>query len=263
MEIAEELQLPAELENAWHARGYYGSVSHNVKAIYQRYMGWFDGHPSSLWAHPPEAAARRYVDVIGGQQAVLDRARSYADAGDLRFAAELLKHAVFADPDDAAARFALGAVYERLGYGSENATWRSFYLTGALELGHPPKPSPLGDLGADMAEALTTGQLFDTLAIRVNGPRAAAESLVIEWRFTDTGTDVRLALSNGALIPTVNPRTRVQADLTLTLTKAQFLGLLAGGGTLDGIAHTGDPAVLDRLLAVLDRPDPAFPIVTP
>jgi alkyl sulfatase BDS1-like metallo-beta-lactamase superfamily hydrolase len=263
MEIAEELQLPAELENAWPARGYYGSVSHNVKAIYQRYMGWFDGHPSSLWAHPPEAAARRYVDVIGGQQAVLDRARSYADAGDLRFAAELLKHAVFANPDDAAARYALGAVYERLGYGSENATWRSFYLTGALELGHPPKPSPLGDLGADLAEALTTGQLFDTLAIRVNGPRAAAESLVIEWRFTDTGTDVRLALSNGALIPTVNPRTRVQADLTLTLTKAQFLGLLAGGGTLDGIAHTGDPAVLDRLLAVLDSPDPAFPIVTP
>jgi alkyl sulfatase BDS1-like metallo-beta-lactamase superfamily hydrolase len=263
MEIAEDLRLPPELESAWHARGYYGSVSHNVKAIYQRYMGWFDGHPSSLWAHPPEAAARRYVDVIGGQQAVLDRARSYADAGDLRFAAELLKHAVFADTGDAAAREALAAVYERLGYGSENATWRTFYLTGALELRNPPKPSPLGDLGADMAGALTIGQLFDTLAIRVNGPRAAAESLVIGWRFTDTGTDVRLTLSNGALIPTVNPRTRVKADLTLTLTKPQFLGLLAGRGGLDGIGHTGDPAVLGRLLSFLDSPDPAFPIVTP
>ena len=262
MEIAEDIQLPPNLESAWHARGYYGSVSHNVKAIYQRYMGWFDGNPTSLWEHPPQAAATRYVDVIGGQQAVLDKARSYAAAGDLRFAAELLKHAVFASPDDTAAREALAGVYERLGYGSENATWRSFYLTGALELRHGPKPSPLGDIGTGMAAALTIEQLFDTLAIRVDGPRAAPESLVIDWRFTDTGTDVRLTLSNGALIPTVNPKTEAKADLTLALTKPQLLGLLGGGG-LDGIEHTGDPAVLGRLLAVLDTPDPAFPIVTP
>jgi alkyl sulfatase BDS1-like metallo-beta-lactamase superfamily hydrolase len=262
MEIAEEIQLPPHLESAWHAHGYYGSVSHNVKAIYQRYMGWFDGNPTSLWEHPPQAAATRYVDVIGGQQAVLDKARSYADAGDLRFAAELLKHAVFANPDDSAAREALAGVYERLGYGSENATWRSFYLTGALELRHGPKASPLGDIGAGMAAALTIEQLFDTLAIRVDGPRAAAESLVIDWQFTDTGTGLRLTLSNGALIPTVNPKTSVKADLTLTLTKLQLLGLLGGGG-LDGIEHAGDPAALTRLLAVLDEPDPAFPIVTP
>ncbi len=261
-EIAEEIRLPPELESAWHARGYYGSVSHNVKAIYQRYLGWFDGHPSSLWAHPPQAAATRYVDVIGGQQAVRDKALCYADAGDLRFAAELLKHAVFADPGDTDAREALAGIYERLGYGSENATWRGFYLTGALELRDGPKPSPLGDLGADMGGALTIEQLLETLAIRVNGPRAAADSLVIEWRFTDTGTEVRLTLSNGALIPTVNPKTRVKADLTLSLTKPQLLGLLAGRG-LDGIGHTGDPAVLSRLLALLDTPDPAFPIVTP
>jgi alkyl sulfatase BDS1-like metallo-beta-lactamase superfamily hydrolase len=262
MEIAEEIQLPPHLESAWHAHGYYGSVSHNVKAIYQRYMGWLDGNPTSLWEHPPQAAATRYVDVIGGQQAVLDKARSYADAGDLRFAAELLKHAVFANPDDSAAREALAGVYERLGYGSENATWRSFYLTGALELRHGPKASPLGDIGAGMAAALTIEQLFDTLAIRVDGPRAAAESLVIDWLFTDTGTRVRLTLSNGALIPTVNPKTSVKADLTLTLTKPQLLGLLGGGG-LAGIEHAGDPAALTRLLAVLDEPDPAFPIVTP
>jgi alkyl sulfatase BDS1-like metallo-beta-lactamase superfamily hydrolase len=262
LEAAEEMQLPPELESAWHARGYYGSVSHNVKAIYQRYMGWFDGHPSSLWAHPPQAAATRYVDVIGGQQAVRDKARSYAVSGDLRFAAELLKHAVFADPGDAEAREALAGVYEQLGFGSENATWRGFYLTGALELRHGPKASPLGDLGADIGAALSVEQLFDALAIRVNGPRAVAEPLVTDWRFTDIGTEVRLTLSNGALIPTVNPRTRVEADLTLSLTKPQFLGLLAGRG-LDGIEHTGDPAVLTRLLALLDTPDPAFPIVTP
>jgi alkyl sulfatase BDS1-like metallo-beta-lactamase superfamily hydrolase len=262
MEIAEDIELPPALEAAWHARGYYGSVSHNVKAIYQRYMGWFDGNPTSLWQHPPQAAATRYVEVIGGQQAVLDKARSYAESGDLRFAAELLKHAVFANPDATAAREALADVYERLGYGAENATWRSFYLCGALELRQGAKPPAIGDLGASMAGALTIEQLFDTLAIRVDGPRAARQSLVIDWNFTDAGDTVRLALSNGALIQTVNPTAEAVADLTLTLTKAQLLGLLAGRG-LDGIGHTGDPAALTRLMGLLDTSDPAFPIVTP
>jgi alkyl sulfatase BDS1-like metallo-beta-lactamase superfamily hydrolase len=262
MEIAEQIKLPAALESAWHARGYYGSVSHNVKAIYQRYMGWFDGNPTSLWQHPPQAVATRYVDVIGGQQAVLDKARSYAESGDLRFAAELLKHAVFADPDDGAAREALAGVYERLGYGAENATWRSFYLSGALELREGVKPPAVGDLGAGMTGALTIEQLFDSLAIRVNGPRAAAQTIVIDWHFTDADDSVRLSLSNGALIQTVNPRTKAPADLTLALSKAQLLGLLAGHG-LDGIKHSGDPMTLGRLVALLDHPDPAFPIVTP
>jgi alkyl sulfatase BDS1-like metallo-beta-lactamase superfamily hydrolase len=262
MEIAEDIELPPALEAAWHARGYYGSVSHDVKAIYQRYMGWFDGNPTSLWQHPPQAAATRYVEVIGGRQAVLDKARSYAEAGDLRFAAELLKHAVYADPEDSDAREALAGVYERLGFGAENATWRSFYLCGALELREGAKSAAVGDLGASMAGALTIEQLFDTLAIRVDGPRAASQSLVIDWNFTDAGQAVRLALSSGALIQTVNPKTEAVADLTLTLTKAQLLGLLAGHG-LDGISHTGDPAAITRLMGLLDTPDPAFPIVTP
>jgi alkyl sulfatase BDS1-like metallo-beta-lactamase superfamily hydrolase len=261
-EIAEDLPLPPGLEAAWHTHGYYGSVSHNLKAIYQRYMGWFDGNPTSLWQHPPQAAATRYVEVIGGQQAVLAKARAYADAGDLRFAAELLKHAVFADPDDDAARDALAGVYQRLGFGAENATWRSFYLTGALELRHGVKPPAVADLGAGMAGALTIEQLFDSLAIRIDGPRAAAESLVIDWHFTDTGTRVRLALSNGALIQTQNPRTQAAVDLTLTLTKPLLLGLLAGRD-LDGIEHTGEPAALSKLMGLLDTPDPAFPVITP
>lgn len=115
VEIAEEMTLPPALEEAWHARGYYGSVSHNVKAIYQRYLGWFDGHPSSLWQHPPTALAHRYVQVIGGIDAVVEHGRRFSDEGDLRFAAELLKHAVFADPDHAPAREALAEVYTRLG----------------------------------------------------------------------------------------------------------------------------------------------------
>ena len=260
-EIAEQITLPPGLDDAWHVRGYYGSVSHNVKAIYQRYMGWFDGHPSSLWQHPPEQLATRYVDVIGGVPAVLDKARSYIDAGDTRFAAELLKHAVFAEPDNAEARNALADLYTTLGYGAENPTWRGFYLTGAKELRGEITPPPI-DLGTGMAAALTVEQLFDTLAIRVNGPRAGGEKLCIEWIFTDLDTKVRMTLSNGALIQTPNPRTTATADLTLTLTKAQLLGLLGGGG-LDGIEHSGDPATVQRLLGLLDSPDPAFAIVTP
>ena len=262
VEIAEDLQLPEALEIAWHARGYYGSVSHNVKAIYQRYMGWFDGNPASLWPHPPQAAAVRYVAAIGGQEAVRDKAQSYAADGDLRFAAELLNHAVFADPDDMAAREALAAVYERLGYGAENAGWRTFYLTGALELREGAKQPPLAGTGAGLASALTVGQLFESLAVRVDGPRAATAGLVIEWNFTDAGTTIRTALSNGALIQTENPRTRARADLAVTLTKPQLLALLAGG-SLDGVEHAGDPTALGTLMDLLDTPDPAFPIVTP
>ncbi len=261
IEIAEDIELPPALEAAWHARGYYGSVSHNVKAIYQRYLGWFDGNPSSLWQHPPVAAATRYVDVIGGRQAVRDKARAYADSGDLRFAAELLKHAVFADPSDAAAKSELADVYERLAFGAENATWRNFYLCGAVELRQGAAP-PAVDTGSGMAGALSVEQLFDTLAIRVDGPRAAAEKLAVDWVFTDVGSTVRLALSNGVLIQTENPRSAGDVDLTVTLTKAQLLGLLGGSG-LDGIEHTGDASVLQRLLGLLDSPDLAFPIVTP
>ena len=262
MEIAEDFPLPDGLDSAWHTRGYYGSVSHNVKAIYQRYLGWYDGNPSSLWQHPPAAAASRYVEAIGGREAILAKAAAYADDGDLRFAAELLKHAVFDDPSDEAGKHALADVYERLGYGAENATWRSFYLAGAEELRKGVQPLTISDLGAGMAAALTVEQLFDTLAIRIDGPKAAEHSIVIDLNFTDGNGRVRLSLSNGALIQTPEPRSKVEADLTLTLTKMQLLGLMAGQG-LGDIEQSGDTGVLVTLLGLLDTPDPVFAIVTP
>ncbi len=261
VEIAEDFELPPALDDAWHARGYYGSVSHNVKAIYQRYLGWFDGHPSSLWAHPPVAAAQRYAEAFGGVDQLLQKGQDFAARGDLRFAAELLKHAVYAEPDHPGAKEALADVFEQLGFGAENATWRSFYLSGAHELRNGPA-APALDAGAGMAAALSVEQLFDTLAIRVDGPRAASESFAIVWNFTDTGDTFRLTLSNGALIQTPNPKTTIDPDLELTLTKHQLLGLLAGQG-LDDIDHQGDAGVLGRLLALLDTPDRGFPIVTP
>ncbi len=113
-----------------------------------------------------------------------------------------------------------------------------------------------------MAAALSIEQLFDSVAIRIDGLRAASERIVIHWDFTDSGTLVRTTLSNGVLVQTESPRSSVDPDLTLTLTKMQLLGILGGGG-LDGVEHTGDPAVLWRLVSYIDDPDPAFPIVTP
>jgi len=258
-EIAEVIEMPPALEATWHTHGYYGSVSHNVKAIYQRYLGWYDGNPAHLWQHPPEAAASRYVRIIGGIDATVARAQEFADTGDLRFAAELASHAVFADPSHDAARTLLSDVFTRLGYGSECGTWRNNYLTGAQELGGQVVTSMVSSAG--MASALTITQLFDSLAIRLDGMRAWDTTASIRWHFTDTGETYRMALSNGVL--THHPTTRTPpADLVVTLTKAQLLGMLAGGSP-DGVRFDGDPKTFAMIVGFTDDPDPSFAIVTP
>jgi alkyl sulfatase BDS1-like metallo-beta-lactamase superfamily hydrolase len=263
LEIAEQLdgQLPPDLQAAWHTHGYYGSVSHNVKAIYQAYLGWFDGHPTSLWEHPPAESATRYVEVMGGAAVVTDKARQYAAAGDLRFAAQLLKHVVFAEPGNEDAKQALAGVFDRLAYGAENGTWRNFYLSGALELRAGVQRTPMTLAPPDMLSALTIEQLLDTIAIRVNGPRAWSERLVLDLDVTDAAERHRLTLSNGALTDRRVTGPDDSVDLTLTLSKAQLFGLL--GGHPQQLEHTGDLSVLPRLLGVLDEPDPSFAIVVP
>lgn len=154
-EIAERMQVPPALERAWHTHGYYGSVSHNTKAIYQRYMGWFDGNPAHLWQHPPVEAAGRYVDFMGGADQVLGRARESFAAGDYRWVAEVVNHVVFADPSNAEARTLQAAALEQLGYGSENGTWRNFYLMGALELRDGAIGTPASTASPDVSAALT------------------------------------------------------------------------------------------------------------
>jgi alkyl sulfatase BDS1-like metallo-beta-lactamase superfamily hydrolase len=258
-EVAEMIEMPPELDRAWHTHGYYGSVSHNVKAIYQRYLGWYDGNPAHLWQHPPEAAGARYVAAIGGADATVAKAREFAEQGDLRFAAELASHAVFADPDHQGARELLASALELLGYGAENATWRNCYLTGAQELRRPIEHTGLDSAG--LAPAMTITQLFDSVAIRVNGPKACSEHLSIGWHFTDAHENYRMELSNGALFH--HPTTENQAaDLTVTLTRPQLLGLLATGKP-DGAALSGDASVLQRLMSLTDNPDPDFAVVTP
>ena len=204
-EIAEMIELPPELDRAWHARGYYGSVNHNVKAIYQRYLGWYDANPAHLWQHPPQAAGTRYVQALGGVDAAVAKAREFFEQGDLRFAAELASHAVFAEPDNAAARELLATVLERAGLRrrerdlAQQLPHRRARSYGPDTIEHTEVSS------AGLAPALTIIQLFDSIAIRINGPEAWNESLSIGWHFTDVHENYRMELSNGVLIhyPTV------------------------------------------------------------
>lgn len=266
-EIAEMLELPAGLAREWHCREYYGTVSHNVKGIYQRYMGWFDGNPAHLWPHPPEQAATRYVRAIGGAEAVLQEGRRAFEEGDYRWVAELMSHAVFADPSDRAARELEAQALEQLAYGAENAIWRNFFLSGARELredvresGATPPPAMVGQL--------TSEQLFDVLAIRIDGPRAGELRLCFNWVFTDLGERHLLQLSNGVLIHTAD-REDPDADATVLVERSALNELFAGTTPMPELLQAGrlrvegDGAKLGELLGLLDAPDPAFAIVTP
>lgn len=264
-EIAEEIQLPPALEKSWHARGYYGSLSHNVKAIYQRYLGWFDGNAAHLWEHPPVELAQRYVDSMGGPEQTLTKAVAYAEDGDLRFAATLLNHLVFADPGNTDAQQTLAGVYDKLGRGAENGTWRNFYLTAAMELRQGPNAIVLDTTNPEMAMALTTDMLLDSIAVRIDGPRAWNEDLTIDLVLTDEQHRHRLTLHNGALTHRSAPadtQPSTRPGLTLTLTKPRLLGVLSGKG-LDGVTVDGDPELLSRLFSYVTESDPAFPVVTP
>ncbi len=266
-EIAEQITLPPALENAWNARGYYGSVSHNVKAIYQRYLGWFDGNPAHLWEHTPVEKATRYVDLAGGLDTIVAAARTACEEGDYRWAAELGSHAVFAQPDHAAAREVLADTLEQLGYGSENGTWRDFYLSGATELRDGQFGTPTQANAPDVIGQLTPAMLFDAIAIQVKGPEAWDEKLTIDIALTDVDERYRLRLANGVLTYSGRPQ-RGQADATLTTTRRALPALALGGLSADGLAEagielTGDPGVLGRLAGVLEPGDPDFAISSP
>ena len=175
-EIAEQLTLPPGLGDEFFNRDYYGTVSHNSKAVYQRYLGWFDGNPAHLHPHPPVEAASRYVDFMGGADAVLDKARVSFANGDYRWVVEVVNHVVFADPGNDEARNLQADALEQLGYQSESGPWRDFYLTGAMELrsnGTLLKGLRGNALGSGIVRSMTCELLLDLIGVRLNGPRAA------------------------------------------------------------------------------------------
>ncbi|MEN2739185.1 alkyl sulfatase dimerization domain-containing protein [Microbacterium sp. X-17] len=261
-EIAEDFELPPALVAEWSTHGYYGSVSHNVKAVYQRYMGWFDGNPARLWPHPPQALAERYVAAIGGVDRVVEVAREAYDAGDFRWAATLLDHAVFASPEHEAAKGLYADTLEQLAYGSENGTWRNFFLSGATELRDGNFGTPTATASPAILIQLSPEQLFDSVAIRVDGPRAWDLDLEFDLTLTDLGRSFHLTLRNGVFVY-VEREPSGEAPLHLTLTKPRLLRLVGGDTESDGLVVDGDLGVLTTLIGVLDQGDPDFDIVVP
>ncbi len=269
VEIAEQLDFPPELGDQWCNRSYYGSVNHNSKAVYNLYLGWFDGNPSTLHPLPPVEASRRYVEYMGGADAVLERARADADAGEYRWVAQVLNHVVFADPSNTDARALLADVLTQLGYQSENGVWRNFYLTGAQELRNGVLDLGRGNaVNPDTLAAMPVEMLVDYLAVRLDGPRAAGRHLVIDLALSDLPHRLSIVVRRGVL-HCVEDRTGDAADLTLHTTSDTFKALVIG--TTDAAAEVrdgrltteGDPAVLDELVDLLDSFSLWFPIVEP
>lgn len=259
-EIAEQLKLPPSLDNSWHCQGFYGSLSHNVKGIYQRYMTWFDGNPASLWKHTPAAEGARYVECVGGISSLCKKAEGYIEKGDLRFAATLLSHAVSAFPDHQRSKSLLAKTYENLAYSSENGPWRNFYLTQAqgLRTGTRPGERELGR--SPLAETLTVEQWFEILSVQVDSQKAADNHFVIEICITDTKEAWRLTVSNGVLNYRQQASGHVvgeRPDLSIYITRTGLLDVLRGGDIegVPGAEHHGDLEALEKLLDVIsDRP---------
>ncbi|MFC9436936.1 alkyl/aryl-sulfatase [Nocardia sp. NPDC057030] len=271
-EIAEMMRLPPAITESWSTHGYYGSVSHNVKAIYQRYMGWFDGNPAHLWEHPPVESAKRHVDAMGGATETLKKAQTAYDTGDYRWATQLANYVIFADPRNDTAKRLQASIFEQLAYGAENATWRNFYLSGAAELRNGSFGTPTQGNSLGVLAALTVDQAFDAMSLRINGPAAWDTTVTSDWRFPDDDNRLhRAELRNGVLIH--YDRTPADglpaADATVTLTRAALARTLLAGqdfqaAVLKGdIAIEGDIFALKKLKDLFDKPDPNFAIVTP
>jgi len=268
-EIAETIKLPASLDAAWHARGYYGHIRHNVKAIYQKYLGWYDANPVNLDPLPPVAAGRKYVEYMGGADAILARGANDFDKGEFRFVAQAVSHLVFAEPDNQSARALLADTYEQLGYLAESATWRNAYLFGAQELRQGmPKAPPRPPMPRETLAALRTEQLWDVLGVRLNGPKAEGKHIVLNWRFTDTNEGFVLTLENCALTYVAGAQAAA-ADASFTLPRGTLDEVIAKQTSFPEavasgkIKFTGNAMRLAELMALMDEFPRMFEIVEP
>jgi len=255
-EISARIELPPGLWADWRCHGYYGTVSHNVRAVYQRYLGWYDGHPSSLDPYEPTEAGRRYVDFMGGMDELLAKARKAFEVGDHRWVAEVLRHAVFADPTCEEARLLQADAFEQLGYRAESGPWRDVYLTGAQELRQGTLAVPaIQRPRTEVVRGMTLQQVFDLLAIRVDGPAATAIGhLAIDWRLPDTDEVARIELSNGTL-HTKPGQAHAAPNATVTCDREALEEMVATGATLVDLVDSG-VATIDgdaaRVLALWD-----------
>ena len=268
-EIAETLHMPASLEQEWSARGYYGTLRHNARAVYQKYLGWYDANPADLDPLPPVENARKTIEYMGGADAVIARAQGDFAKGEYRWVASAMNQVVFADPANRAARELGADALEQLGFQAEAATWRNAYLVGAMELRNGvPKVPGNNTANADTLKALNNEMFFDFLGVRLNAAKAEGKTMVINWSFTDSNQRIALNLDNSALTYVAGKQVP-NADATVTLAR----------GTLDAVTQQrttfadavkaglvkidGDPRKLDELMSMLDTFKVMFEVVEP
>ena len=268
-EIAAEFTLPESLEKQWASRGYYGFVSHDVKATYVFYLGWFDGNPATLDELPPEQAAKKFVEYMGGADAIMQKAKADYQQGNYRWVAQVTSKIVFADPQNAAARNLEADALEQLGYQAEAGTWRNFYLTGAQELRNGVKKLPTPNTASpDTVRAMTPEMFFDYLGVHINGVRAGNAKAVFNIDLGKDGGKYKLELENGVLNHTANAQAK-DADATITLDRTTLNDIILKKETLKqamdkgDVKVSGDRAKLEEMLSYMDTFDFWFNIVTP
>lgn len=265
-EIAEQLAPPPALAKEWSARGYYGTYRHNAKAIYQRYLGWYDANPANLNPLPPVERGKRYVAAMGGARKVIAEARRAMASGDYRWAADVLNHLVFADPQNMQARALLADSHEQLGYQAESALWRNMYLQAALELRTAPpafNPSP----SSDLAGAIPTQMLLDAIATRLLPDKIGDRAMTINVVLTDRNERARVVVSRAAMSSRLGETAR-QPDASIAGPRQLLLGLLYAGMPLAameqaGLKVEGDRGAVEALQAAIEPPTSAFPVITP
>ena len=265
-EIAEEMKLPASLASQFNCRGYYGTLSHNVKAQYDLYFGWFDGNPAHLNPLPPSELGAKYVEAIGGADKVLEVAKASYAKGEYRWVATLLDNLVFAEPENKEARQLLADTYSQLGYQAESGPWRNFYLTGAQDLFKKNVPYTSKLINDGVLSQMDMGTLLDYCAIQLNGEKAGGKEAVININFTDTKEKVMLMLNNGVLNHRLGSQDK-KADLTMEIAKMDFVKLFFGRTDLqtlhktNKVKTTGDTKAIIR--SACEPADPNFNIVLP
>ncbi|WP_024577766.1 MULTISPECIES: alkyl sulfatase dimerization domain-containing protein [unclassified Afipia] len=267
-EVAEQLKLPPSLANDWAARGYYGTLSHNAKAVYQFYLGWYDANPADLNPLPRAEEARKQVEYMGGAEATIKRAREDYKAGQYRWVASVMSKVVFADPANRDARELGADALEQLGYQSEAATWRNAYLLGALELRGGVGPQPPALVNAELLKGISIDLAFDFLGVRLNATKAEGKTIVINWTFTDLDQTYVMNLENSALTHTAG-KLSDKADASVTLTRAALDAITLKQRTFLGSILTGDvsvggnPLKLRELFGMLDEFSTGFEVVEP
>lgn len=270
-EIGDMLAFPKALDQDWALRGYYGSLNHDAKAVYQFYLGWYDSNPVNLHPLPQTDGAKEYVRYMGGANNIIKNAKADFNKGSYRFAAEALGHVVMAEPKNSEARYLLADILEQLGYQQEDPTWRNEYLVGAFELRHGvPEIAAIDLLSPDTMRAMTPEMMLQLAGIRLDAKKAEGKKAVFNFNFKNgkAQTDFMVNFQNSVLVYREGAQA-AKADATISGDENAIKEVLSGILNLDdaikngSITVTGNKGAFDDVLSMLVKFDPMFNIMTP